>query len=199
MTEKTDPLAENHARNALADMLYHSNVDLSEDGCGDPEDNADHLAGLVTDAHVVTWERQVNIDPGHGPTRGTPGDPNVYVRRYVLRGAWEVDPEGERYFDEIERQLKEVRALVDKSSFGTAVKCSDPECPDFGDPSFGEGTCPADHVFTPEQHGVIADELAAARREGYVEALRKVRDHDTVSWMPEDLGNEVARQMGVTL
>jgi hypothetical protein len=24
--------------------------------------------------------------------------------------------------------------------------CFDPECPDFGDPDFGEGTCPAEHA-----------------------------------------------------
>lgn len=26
------------------------------------------------------------------------------------------------------------------------VRCRDPHCPDFGDPSFGEGTCPAEHA-----------------------------------------------------
>lgn len=26
------------------------------------------------------------------------------------------------------------------------IRCFDPHCPDFGDPSFGEGTCPAEHA-----------------------------------------------------
>jgi hypothetical protein len=37
-------------------------------------------AHTVADEHTVTWERDVNAN----------GQP---VRRYVLRGAWEVDPE----------------------------------------------------------------------------------------------------------
>lgn len=28
-------------------------------------------------------------------------------------------------------------------------RCMDPDCPDFGDYDFGEGTCPAEHVEPP--------------------------------------------------
>lgn len=101
-TEKTDPLAENAARNTLADVLREqSTMDLSEDGTGDSDENARALADLVTDQHVVTWERAVNVDDGAGPTRGTPEDPDVYVRRYRMVSAWEVDPEGKRIHAEL--------------------------------------------------------------------------------------------------
>lgn len=28
------------------------------------------------------------------------------------------------------------------------LRCRDPQCPDFGDPDFGEATCPSDHADT---------------------------------------------------
>lgn len=48
------------------------------------------------------------------------------------------------------------------------ISCQDPECPDFGDPSFGEGTCPAGHASTRVQL-----ERAVARTRSLAEALMK--------------------------
>jgi hypothetical protein len=66
---RTDELARNAAFHALEDLL---NTDS-----GHPHSYA---AYIVADAHAVTWEHDVNAA-------------GVAVRRYVLRGAWEVDPE----------------------------------------------------------------------------------------------------------
>jgi hypothetical protein len=70
MTERADETARNVARNAIRDII--------DDGFDFPS-KADSYADYVVDDFTVTWERDVN---GHG----------VAVRRYVLRGAWEVDP-----------------------------------------------------------------------------------------------------------
>ncbi len=76
MTEiQNDALAANAARNAIRDMILHS------DGTG--SDAVGTTAEVVADQmvldHAVTWETDVNA-------AGIP------VRRYVLRGEWEVDP-----------------------------------------------------------------------------------------------------------
>lgn len=76
----TDELARNAARNALADIVAASPVDLNEDGVGSTEENAGRIADLIAATHSVRWEHDVN-------------DAGVTVRRYVLRGAWEVDAE----------------------------------------------------------------------------------------------------------
>ena len=68
----TDELARNAVRNTIADRL------------ADAFDTGDIHAGIVADTiadeHTVTWETDINA-------AGVP------VRRYVLRGEWEVDPE----------------------------------------------------------------------------------------------------------
>lgn len=66
--------------------------------------------GARRDIVEVVWERTVNADFEAGPTRGTPGDPNRYVRRRVTYGPWEPDPDGERYFRELAAQLAAQRA-----------------------------------------------------------------------------------------
>lgn len=76
----TDELARNAARNDLRDLVAASSVDLTEDGVGSPEENAGRIADQIVAAHAVRWEHDVN-------------DAGVTVRRYVLRGAWEVDAE----------------------------------------------------------------------------------------------------------
>jgi hypothetical protein len=73
MTEKTDELARNAARNAFRDMLSQRI----------PGVESEMIADVLASTHTVTWERDVN-------EHGQP------VRAYVLRGAWEVDPEAVR-------------------------------------------------------------------------------------------------------
>jgi hypothetical protein len=68
---RTDLLAWNAARNTIRDEIDHH---------FETPGTAESIAEAVMDAHTVTWERDVNE---HG----------VAVRRYVLRGEWEVDPE----------------------------------------------------------------------------------------------------------
>lgn len=75
MDEKTDELARNAARNTLADI---ANRRIEEDALA--YNIHRYIADSVVNTHTVTWERVVNE---HGKA----------VRRYVLRGAWEVDPE----------------------------------------------------------------------------------------------------------
>jgi len=77
-TDCTDELARNAARNAIADLLLSA-----LDGTSFTEDyeSTSVLADTAVRNHTVTWEREVN-------------EANVPVRRYVLRSAWEVDPEG---------------------------------------------------------------------------------------------------------
>jgi hypothetical protein len=77
MTEtiKTDELARNAAYNAI--RLEH--VDATGPH-GDGLRDCERMARYVVDSHTVTWERDANEN-------------GVPVRRYVLRGAWEVDPE----------------------------------------------------------------------------------------------------------
>lgn len=77
---KTDELARNAARNAL--IIPIGSI---TDGTGITEDSEviGAIADTVTRNHTVTWERDVNAN-------------EVPVRRYVLRGAWEVDPEAAR-------------------------------------------------------------------------------------------------------
>jgi hypothetical protein len=82
MTEKTDELARNAALHAIGDAVSGS-LDYATRHAYDY--GASVNTQLVTDAVIglaasVTWEREVN-------EHGQP------VRRYVLRGAWEVDPE----------------------------------------------------------------------------------------------------------
>lgn len=76
----TDELARNAARNALADIVGAAAVDLTEDGVGNTEENAGRIADEIVATHSTRWEHDVN-------------DAGVTVRRYVLRGAWEVDAE----------------------------------------------------------------------------------------------------------
>ena len=38
--------------------------------------------------------------------------------------------------------LQKIRNL-----FAERPSCQDKDCPSFGDPDFGEGTCPADHAL----------------------------------------------------
>lgn len=77
---KADELARNAARNAL--IIPIGSI---TDGTGITEDSEviGAIADTVTRNHTVTWERDVNAN-------------EVPVRRYVLRGAWEVDPEAAR-------------------------------------------------------------------------------------------------------
>jgi hypothetical protein len=63
---RTDPMAENAARNALTEVIG---------GAG-----GKYIAASVLSCHVATWERDVN-------SAGVP------VRRYVLRSEWLVDPD----------------------------------------------------------------------------------------------------------
>lgn len=74
MTERTDPMAENAASNALTDraeMFVDRHAAIGSAG---------QVAEWIIGAHVVTWERDVN-------EKGVP------VRRYVMRSEWEVDLE----------------------------------------------------------------------------------------------------------
>jgi len=70
---RTDKTARDAALNAIA-----AHVEQEE-----PEAQGDYCATRLLDDLItsVTWERDVNAN-------------GVPVRRYVLRGAWEVDPEG---------------------------------------------------------------------------------------------------------
>lgn len=72
---RTDELARNAARNALAEAIRR--VGYNFYGAG-PEGDPDVVAEHLTNDHTVTWETDVS-------SAGAP------VRRYVLRGAWEVD------------------------------------------------------------------------------------------------------------
>jgi hypothetical protein len=74
---RTDELARNAALNAITDVLFAAPINQASHAV------ASLNAAAVTWDHTVTWERDVNE---HG----------VPVRRYVLRGAWEVDPEAAR-------------------------------------------------------------------------------------------------------
>lgn len=67
----TDVLARNAARNAIAAHIENT----------EPEAEGGYLADLLLNdlIEAVTWERDVN-------------SVEVAVRRYVLRGSWEVDP-----------------------------------------------------------------------------------------------------------
>lgn len=71
-TPKTDELARNAAIRALFDRFTSD----WETGA----ENATAVADVVTSTHSVTWERDVNAN-------------GVPVRRYVMLGEWEVDPE----------------------------------------------------------------------------------------------------------
>ena len=73
---RTDELARNVALHAIADPILSA---LDGTGLTEDDDAARLLARSAVDQHTVTWETDVN-------SAGVP------VRRYVMRGAWEVDP-----------------------------------------------------------------------------------------------------------
>lgn len=73
---RTDELARNAAFRALTDLIGRESGEGVLLTYATPAQIAAHL----TATHTVTWERDVNAG-------------EVAVRRYVLRGAWEVDPE----------------------------------------------------------------------------------------------------------
>ena len=71
---RANELARNAAMHALADLHREYTGPL-----GDGSTDAERVAKSIADNHTVTWETDIN-------SAGVP------VRRYVLRGAWEVDP-----------------------------------------------------------------------------------------------------------
>lgn len=188
MTEKTDPMAENHARNALADLIAEGPVLDPDNGYEDQLTNAD----LIARAHTVTWERVAN--PNGQDSAGN----DVYLRRYAMRGPWEVDPEGERYHDAMRaeaerilgRRLSDVRAAQDKAT----PRCVDPDCPNFYDPSFGEGSCPADHALSAM---LGPSEAVAVALRQVIEAFRS--GGPAAFHSPEATTRAVAERLGVTL
>lgn len=198
---RTDPLAENQANNAVADV-FRSELD---------DDTAYRLAKTLTRTHPTTWERDRN---GAG----------VAVRRYVLRGEWEVDPEAEHPAHTIDTTIRtgdrvyyrdgrdDRRVWTVRSMSAFYLSMTSPGQDEVAEHAYvyrrdGERvlakveTVGAD--LTPEQHGVIADELGVARREGYVEALRKVAEafseQQMENWGASIIVGDVAEQMGVTL
>jgi hypothetical protein len=40
-----------------------------------------------------------------------------------------------------------------------SLRCTDPECPDYGSPDFGEGTCPQEHASLLRDTDVVDDEF----------------------------------------
>jgi hypothetical protein len=77
---RTDELARNAALHALTDAIREVGYNFYGSG---PEGDPEVVAGRLTSDHTVTWETDVN-------SAGVP------VRRYVMRGEWEVDPNGLR-------------------------------------------------------------------------------------------------------
>lgn len=78
---RTDELARNAALHALDDAVRIAADRVTEW----PRQTATvgtEAASAILDSHTVTWERDVNAN-------------GVAVRRYVLRGAWEVVPESQ--------------------------------------------------------------------------------------------------------
>jgi len=77
-------------------VALHALTDLiSPEGRGSWTDAGPaQIAAQVTNNHTVTWERDVNAN-------------GVPVRRYVLRGMWQVDPEAPR--PEAAMTVKDVR------------------------------------------------------------------------------------------
>lgn len=199
---RTDVLAENAALTQLINLL-------TEDDCplGEPQGAASYLLA----AHTVTWERGRN---GAG----------VAVRRYVLRGEWEVDPEaehpahtidtsirtGDRVYYRDGRDGRRVWTVRSMSAFYLSM--TSPGQDEVAEHAYvyrwdGERLLAKVETvgvdLTPEQHGVMADELGKARREGYVEALRKVTeafsDQQMENWGASIVIDGVADDMGVTL
>jgi hypothetical protein len=87
---KTDELARNAALHALADLIGQE----SQSGVLMTYASPEQIAAQIAAAHTVTWERDVS------PT-------GVPVRQYVLRGAWEVDPEAPR--PDVVMTVKDIR------------------------------------------------------------------------------------------
>lgn len=181
---RTDEIARNVALHAIADHIR----------CEDSDADGQYCASRLLDDIItsVTWERDVN-------SAGVP------VRRYVLRGEWLVDPEGEHYRREQESLIAEARAQLAGSPMQARVGCTDPDCPDFGDRDFGGGTCPADHALSaPVSEAVEADEHVRSRTGGMrdlaldlIEAFRN--DPDALLVAPETTVRTVAGKRGVTL
>lgn len=77
---RTDELARNAALHVLSDAIGaegYSAYAMGQDA--DPE----RVASGILDSHTVTWETDIN-------------SAGVSVRRYVLRGGWDVDPTAAR-------------------------------------------------------------------------------------------------------
>jgi len=73
------PQTDELARNAAYNTIRLAHVDATGPH-GDGQTDCERMARYMVDEHTVTWERDIN-------------SAGVAVRRYVLRGAWEVDPE----------------------------------------------------------------------------------------------------------
>lgn len=74
---RTDALAENQALSTVTETLLST---LDGTSFTEDEESASFIAAAVVRNHTVTWETDINSE-------------GVPVRRYVLRGTWEVDPD----------------------------------------------------------------------------------------------------------
>lgn len=63
----------------------------------------------------------------------------------VFRDEEQIGTVEHRYGDRAWKLLALATDLLAKEDAGR-LRCQEPTCPDYGDPSFGEGTCPAEHA-----------------------------------------------------
>jgi NTP pyrophosphatase (non-canonical NTP hydrolase) len=120
-------------------------------------------------ADMTAEIREVNVAHGWRSAEGGPGA-NTFGDYLALLHS-ELSEALEAYRD---------HRLAD----ATLLKCGDPICPDFGDPSFGEGTCPSEHATLPKPEGV-GSELADV-------LIRLLDMCDVFSIVPFDMDCELA-------
>jgi hypothetical protein len=92
----------------------------------------DHTTGDPAWGVTIGWviERRAGVDPREVP---------AHIYTVNGRGWWYLTEDGGyRWADALNIQ-PDYRISYD-------IRCQDPTCPDFGDPDFGEGTCPAEHA-----------------------------------------------------
>lgn len=87
--------------------MFHDMILRSD---GTHSDTTAVLAGAIADQvqldFHVRWEHHVNVDPRVNANRGrAPDDPTQYVRRIVMYGPYQPDPDGKRYHDGLAAQL----------------------------------------------------------------------------------------------
>jgi len=115
---------------------------------------------------VIRWERPPASTPG-GPGKAKPLIAHELIARQLRQrpGEWALIVEGLTHasmgslisrgkirpyapagsYEAVARAVNGANNIYARY-MGDMLRCQEPTCPDFGDPDFGEATCPAEHA-----------------------------------------------------